>query len=168
MNGSPVLRARLMRRDARSEMARDPHFACRDMCAKHVEGAQMSPQELQGRQKCELEKKQESPARGFLPNTDIFARQEALDVVLEMPGVNKNNVAISIASDVLLVEGRLDFSKYEALPPLYTEYNIGNYRRSSLSNKVDQNRVSAEMQDGVLTIVLPRAEEAKPRRISIA
>jgi HSP20 family molecular chaperone IbpA len=55
------------------------------------------------------------------------------------------------------------------MQPLYTEYNIGNYRRSfSLSNKIDQGKIGAEMKDGVLTITLPKAEEAKPRRISIS
>ena len=54
------------------------------------------------------------------------------------------------------------------MQPVYTEYNIGHYRRSfSLSSKIDQNKIGAEMTDGVLTITLPKAEEAKPRRISV-
>ena len=130
----------------------------------------MSPQELQVREKRELEKNQEStaPARTFVPSADIFETEPALTVVLEMPGVDKNNVDVSIEGGVLTVQGRLDFAKYEGLQPIYTEYNIGHYRRSfSLSQKIEQAKISAEMADGVLTLVLPKAEEAKPRRITI-
>lgn len=130
----------------------------------------MSPQELQVQQKRELETKQEAtvPARAFVPTTDIFEAEEALTVILEMPGVAKENVEISVESGVLSVVGRVDFSKYEGMQPVYTEYNVGNYRRSfSLSNKIDQGRIAAEINDGVLTVTLPKAEEAKPRRIAI-
>jgi HSP20 family protein len=130
----------------------------------------MSPQELQVQEKRELEKKPETtvPARTFVPTADIFETEAALTVVMEMPGVDKNNVDISIEDGVLIVQGRLDFSKYEGMQPLYTEYNIGHYRRSfSLSNKIDQDKIGAEMKDGVLTLSMPKAEEAKPRRISI-
>jgi len=130
----------------------------------------MSPQELQVQQKRAIEKQQEStvPARSFVPTGDIYEGENALTVVLEMPGVDKNNVDIALEAGVLNVEGRLDFSKYEGMQPLYTEYNIGYYHRSfSLSNKIDQGKISAEMKDGVLTLTLPKAEEAKPRKISI-
>jgi HSP20 family molecular chaperone IbpA len=133
-------------------------------------GEPMSPQELQVQQKREIEKKEEStvPARTFMPTADIFEAENALTVVLEMPGVDKGNVDISVEAGVLTISGRLDFSKYEGMQPVYTEYNIGHYRRSfSLSNKIDQSKIAGEMKDGVLTITLPKAEEAKPRRIAI-
>jgi HSP20 family protein len=131
----------------------------------------MSPQELQVQQKREVEKKQEAtvPARTFVPTADIFESDSALTVVLEMPGVDKSRVDISVEDGILSIQGQLDFSKYEGMQPLYTEYNIGNYRRSfSLSNNIDQGKIGAEMNDGVLTITLPKAEEAKPRRISVS
>jgi HSP20 family protein len=131
----------------------------------------MSPQELQVQQKRELEKKQEAtaPARIFVPATDIFESEGTLTIVMEVPGTGKNDLDISVEDGVLNVEGRVNFSKYDGLQPVYTEYNIGHYRRSfSLSNKFDQSKISAEMKDGVLTLVLPKAEEAKPRRIEVA
>jgi HSP20 family protein len=129
-----------------------------------------SKQELQVQQKRELEKKQETtiPARVFLPTADIYEDEDELTVILEMPGVDKDNVEIRVEDGVLNVDGRLDFSKYQGLQPLYTEYNIGNYSRSfSLSNKIDQNRIAAEIKDGVLSLKLPKMEEAKPRTIQV-
>ena len=127
-------------------------------------------QELQVQEKRELQRKEEgtTPARVFLPTTDIYETDQGLTVVMEMPGVDKANVDIGLENGVLTVEGRIDFSKYGDLQPVYTEYNIGNYRRSfSLPETVDQEKISAEMKDGVLTLTLPKAEKAKPRKIAI-
>jgi HSP20 family protein len=127
-------------------------------------------QELQVQQKRELEKKEETtvPARVFLPTADIYETPDALKVVLEMPGVDKSNVDVRVEDGVLTVEGPLDFSKYRDLQPLYTEYNIGHYSRSfRLSTKIDQGKIGAEMKDGVLSLVLPKAEEAKARNIQV-
>jgi HSP20 family molecular chaperone IbpA len=130
----------------------------------------MTPPELQVQQKRELEQKQEGtvPARSFIANADIYETDEALLVLLEMPGVDKSHIDIGIEDDVLTVEGRIDFSKYQGLTPLYAEYPVGHYRRGfTLSHRIDQHKISAEMSDGVLTITLPKIEEVKPRRISI-
>jgi len=128
-------------------------------------------QELQVQEKRELQKKDETtiPARIFMPTTDIFENEESLTVVMEMPGVDGSKIDIQIENEVLSVEGRIDFSKYEMMQPIYTEYNIGHYRRRfTLSpSRIDQSRIKAEMKDGVLTLILPKAEQAKPRRISV-
>ena len=128
-------------------------------------------QELQVQQKREVEKKTESttPARVFVPVTDIFETPEALTVVLEMPGVDRNSIEASVENDVVTIEGRIDFAKYEGMQPVYTEYNVGHYARSfQISNKIDQGKISAEMKDGVVTLVLPKAEQAKQRKIQVS
>jgi HSP20 family protein len=127
-------------------------------------------QELQVQQKRELDKKEEGtiPARVFLPTADIYETDDALNVVLEMPGVEKNSVDIRVEDGILKIEGRLDFSKYQGLQPLYTEYNVGHYSRSfRLPGRIDQNKIAAELEDGVLSLVLPKVEEAKPRTIQV-
>lgn len=127
-------------------------------------------QELQVQQKREVERKQEStiPARSFLPVADIFETDQALTLVLEMPGVAKDSVDVTVENGVLTIEGRVDFSKYEGLQPLYTEYNVGHYARSfQLSSKIAQEGISAELKNGVMRLVLPKAENAKPRKISV-
>ena len=128
-------------------------------------------QELQVQQKREVEKKQEStiPARVFVPAADIFETEQALTVILEMPGVSKDSVDVNVETDVLTIEGRVDFSNYDGLQPLYTEYNVGNYARSfQLSSKIEQDRISAELKDGVMMLVLPKAEKARPRKINVS
>jgi HSP20 family protein len=130
----------------------------------------MVAQELQLQKKRELESKEEPtiPARLFVPAADIYEAQNDLTVILEMPGVEKKNVNINVEDRVLRVEGRIDLAKYQGLQPLYTEYNIGHYSRIfRLSSKIDQNKIAAEMKDGVLSLKLPKIEEAKPRTIQV-
>ena len=127
-------------------------------------------QEIQAQQKREVDNKQEStlPFRAFLPATDIFETDQALIVVLEMPGVEKDNVDVDVEGDVVKIEGRVDFSRYESLQPVYTEYNVGHFVRSfRISNQIDQDGIKAEMENGVMRLILPKAEKAKPRRITI-
>ena len=131
----------------------------------------MSPQELQVQKKRALEAKEEStiPARTFVPTADIYEDRDSLKVVLEMPGVEKGNVEVRVEEGVLFVESRLDVAKYRGLQPLYTEYNIGNYSRTfRLSNAIDQDKIGAELKDGVLSLTLPKAEKAKPRTIQVS
>ena len=128
-------------------------------------------QALEVKEKKEVVSKEEKtvPARHFLPATDIYETDAALTVVMEIPGVEKKDIEVSLESDVLRVEARIDFSKYEGLEPLYTEYNVGHFARAfTLSRRVDQQDIGAEVADGVLTLTLPKAKEAQPRRIAIS
>ena len=127
-------------------------------------------QELAVRDKKELVSKDEKtvPGRYFVPFADIYETDQALCVVMEMPGVERKDVNVALENGVLRVDGRIDFAKYEGMEPVYTEYNVGHYTRSfTLSDKIDQERISAQLDDGVLTLTLPKAKEAQPRRISI-
>lgn len=128
-------------------------------------------QEVAVRDKQELASRDERtvPGRYYAPDADIFETDQALCVVMEMPGVEKKDLTVGLENDVLRVDGRIDFSKYEGMEPLHTEYNVGHYMRSfALSSKIDQGGISAQLEDGVLTLTLPKAKEAQPRRISIS
>ena len=127
-------------------------------------------QELEVQEKKELVSKEEKtvPSRYYMPNTDIYETDDALTVVMEIPGVDKKDMSIHIENDVLRVEGRVDFGHYEGLEPLYTEYNIGHFARAfTLSSKIDQQQITAKVEDGVLTLTLKKAREAMPRRITV-
>jgi len=127
-------------------------------------------QDLAVQEKKELVTKEEKtvPARYYVQNTDIYETDDALTVVMEIPRVEKKDVNVNIENDVLRVEGRLDFTKYEGLEPLYTEYNVGHFARAfTLSNKIDQQQIAAELHAGVLTLTLKKVNEAIPRKIAI-
>ena len=127
-------------------------------------------QELSVREKKELVAKEEKtiPGRYYVPYADIHETDDALAVVLEMPGVEKKDLNIALENDVLRVDGQIDFTKYKDMEPVYTEYNVGHYARSfTLSNKVDQEKITANLEDGVLTLTLPKAKHAQPRKIAI-
>jgi HSP20 family protein len=141
-----------------------------DPTDQKMEDAMSGSQELTVRDKREIVTKEENttPGRYFVPYTDIHETGDALTVVMEMPGVDRKHLDISLENDVLKVDGRIDFSKYEGMEPVYTEYNIGHYTRSfTISNKIDQSRIGAQLEDGVLTLTLPKVAEARPRRIAI-
>jgi len=132
--------------------------------------AQLQSQALQPQDKKELVSKDENtaPVRYFVPSTDIFETEDALTVVMEVPGVDREAIDISLENDVLKIEAKIDPAKYDGMEPLYTEYNVGHFARSfTLSNKIDQQQISAKLDDGVLTLTLKKAKEAVPRRISI-
>ena len=135
-----------------------------------MEGTMAAAQELAVREKKELVSKEEKtvPGRYYIPYADIYETDDALTVVLEVPGVEKKDVNIALENDVLRVDAQIDSTKYEGMEPVYTEYNVGHYTRSfTLSNKIDRERISAQLDDGALALTLPKTKEAQPRRISI-
>ena len=127
-------------------------------------------QELAVREKKELATKEERtvPGRFYVPHTDVYETEDALTVVMEMPGVAREAVEIELKDDVLRVQARIDPSKYEGMEPVYTEYNVGHWTRSfALSDRVDREQIGAQLEDGVLTLTLPKAAETRPRRIEV-
>ena len=126
--------------------------------------------EMAVREKKELAAKEEKtvPGRYYIPYADIYETDEALAVVMEMPGVEKKDLAVDLENDVLRVDGRIDFTKYKDMEPVYSEYNVGHYARSfTLGGAVDREKISASLEDGVLTLTLPKAKHAQPRKITI-
>jgi len=128
----------------------------------------MTQQELNVRDKQEARDETTRPGRAFMPPVDIYETPEGLHLWADMPGVDEKSLNISLDNGVLTIEGQVDLKEYEELQPVYTEYNVGNYvRRFTLSNDVDTERITARMRNGVLELDIPKAERAKPRRITV-
>ena len=131
----------------------------------------MTTRKLQVQEKKELKTDEEKTTVGryYVPHTDIHESADAVTVIMDMPGVEKKNVDINLEKNVLQITGKLDFSKYDGLEPIYTEFNVGHYTRSfTISSAIDQENISAQMSDGVLTVALPKAKQAVVRKIGIS
>ncbi|GAX62148.1 small heat shock protein [Candidatus Scalindua japonica] len=106
--------------------------------------------------------------RYYIPKTDIAETETSLMVTMDVPGVRKKNVNITLEDNQLEVDAKIDYSPYENLDPVYTEYNVGHYtRRFTVSNIIDTAKIDANLTDGVLTLTLPKAPEALPKKIEI-
>jgi HSP20 family protein len=129
----------------------------------------MTPQEMALREKKEVAGEERTrPGRTYVPYIDICETKDSLWLWADMPGVDEHSVNIAVDNDVLTIEGHVSLKEYERLTPTYTEYNVGNFlRRLALSNDIDAERIRARMTNGVLELELPKAERAKPRRITV-
>jgi HSP20 family protein len=129
----------------------------------------MTDQELAVKGKQEVSREEPTrPGRTYQPEVDIYENADGLWLWADMPGVDEKDVNVHLADGVLTIEGGVAIEDYKDLNPLYTEYNVGNYqRRFSISNDVDTDRIEAKMTNGVLELHLPKAERAKPRKISV-
>jgi HSP20 family protein len=130
----------------------------------------MANQELSTQGKQELKQDERTrPGRTYVPDVDIYETADSLWLWADMPGVDEHSLEINVADGVLSIAGQVSLQDYDNLAPVYTEYNIGNYaRRFTLSNEIDLERIKARMTNGVLELELPKAERAKPRRITIS
>lgn len=107
-------------------------------------------------------------SRYFLPDVDIFEKQDTLVLKADVPGINKNDVKISVDNNLLTIEADIDLSIFDGLKPIYSEYKIGNYQRQfQLGQAIDTDKISAEIKDGVLTLDLPKKEKKQAVQIQI-
>jgi len=131
----------------------------------------MTPQEMTTKEKQELTAEQEKtrPGRYYMPDVDILEFPDHLELTADMPGVSEKDVHVTLEDGVLTIQGTVNAAMYEGLSPLYTEYNVGNYfRQFSLHESIDASGIKATMRTGVLDLLLPKVEAAKPRKIEVA
>ena len=130
----------------------------------------MAEKELLIREKQELQTNLEHtmPGAVFTPAVDIFESEEEITLLADMPGVPSDGVTIDLHNDELKVMGEVEPQGSENETSLVREYETGRFHRHfSLSDRVDQDKISASMKDGVLRLVLPKVEKAKPRKIEV-
>jgi HSP20 family protein len=107
-----------------------------------------------------------APERHLTPAVDIYETAGGLVVVADLPGVRQDGLDLRVDDDVLTIQGR---PRVEPTGDgLYREYTLHPFfRQFELTDAVDQGGITAHLQHGVLTLTLPKAEKAKPRRIPV-
>lgn len=106
---------------------------------------------------------------GWSPALDLYQNNDNLVAVVELPGMRKEDIEISLHDGTLTISGeRKSSSSNNGDKAERTERYFGSFRRSiSLPARVDTNKVNATYRDGILTVTMPKAEEAKPKRIDV-
>lgn len=109
-----------------------------------------------------------APRRIYRPAADIFETGEGLTLLLDMPGVGPDDVDVTLEKRVLTIRASVQPARPERLQPVYAEYEEGDYERSfALADDFDPDRIDASLSNGVLTLKLPRAAEATPKKINV-
>jgi HSP20 family protein len=108
------------------------------------------------------------PRPVFVPPADIYETDDNIVVLAEMPGVAPDGVDITLERRVLTIRGRSAVNDYAGYQRVYNEYADGDYERVfTLSENIDRDRIEATLKDGVLNLVLPKADTAKARKIEL-
>jgi len=107
-------------------------------------------------------------ARPIAPAVDIFEDAAGITLLADLPGVAREDLAIGVDGRNLTIEAPLKLGEANSLTPVYAEVRANHFRRSfELSGDLDTAKIDAGLRDGVLTLRIPKAEQAKPRRIDV-
>ncbi|MBW1681545.1 MAG: Hsp20/alpha crystallin family protein [Deltaproteobacteria bacterium] len=125
---------------------------------------------LQAREKAEVSApaEQTRPGLVFTPAVDIFETEKEITLLADMPGVKSETLNIHLHENVLTLDGDVEPPEGPGEVDVLREYRTGKYyRQFTLSQVIDQDRIEAGMTDGVLRLILPKVEEATPRKIKV-
>jgi len=130
----------------------------------------MADKDLQFPEKKEVQSTAESTRTVpvFIPAVDIYESEHELTLLADMPGVPMGSIDIDLNGEQLTIRGAVPLENGGTGRLLLKEYTVGDYyRQFTLSNDIDREKIRASMKDGVLKLVLPKAEAAKPRKIEV-
>jgi HSP20 family protein len=125
---------------------------------------------LQVKPKQELASQAEQTRSGliFTPNVDIFETDHEITLLADMPGVSADHLTIDLRKNILTLTGEVPPLERANEEDIMIEYEIGKYHRQfNLSGAIDQSKIDAKLNDGVLRLTLPKVGEATPRKIEV-
>jgi len=126
--------------------------------------------ELQAKEKVEVSApaEQTKPGPVFTPNVDIFETDKEIIMLADIPGVKAPDLTIDLRDDTLTLTGEVKPLNRPEEQDLLIEYQVGRYyRQFTLAEVIDQSKIDAALNDGVLRLALPKVEKAVPRQITV-
>lgn len=131
-------------------------------------GSEAKALEAKEKQEVSTHVEQTRPGATFTPAVDIFETDTGITLLADMPGVKAKDLDIDLQKSVLTIKGDVPSPEGPSETDVFREYNTGSYvRQFALSDAIDQSKIDAELKDGVLKLVMPKAEKAVPRKISV-
>jgi HSP20 family molecular chaperone IbpA len=107
-------------------------------------------------------------ARVYTPAVDIIEHSDDIVLLADMPGVDEKSVDLTLEKSLLTIHGRVEPEVHKEHHLVFSEYGTGDYERTfNLSEEIDREKITATVKDGVLMMVLPKAEKAKTKKIPI-
>jgi HSP20 family protein len=104
----------------------------------------------------------------LLPPVDVFEDAGGITLIADLPGVAREDLSIGVEGRNLTIEAPVKLGEASSLSSVYAEVRANHFRRSfELSSDLDTGKIDAGLRDGVLTLKIPKAEQAKPRRIDV-
>lgn len=102
------------------------------------------------------------------PPADIFEDAEGITLLLDMPGIGRDRVNINADRNTLSIEGDVQISMPDGMEGLWAEVHATHYRRSfALSGELDPDKIEAQLNDGVLSVRVPKRTELRRRKIDV-
>ena len=126
--------------------------------------------ELQLKEKQEIASpaEQTRPGLVFTPDVDIFETEKEITLLADIPGVKSDDLSIDLRDNVLTLLGEITPADTSNEEMLLVEYQTGKYyRQFTLSEVIDQNKIDAKLDDGVLRLTLPKVEKETPKKITV-
>jgi len=115
-----------------------------------------------------LETERTRNRRVYVPKADIYETNNSIVLIVDMPGVDEHAMDITLEKNILTITGNVEPVVFEGKTLVYSEYDTGDYQRAfTISNEVDQDKIEATVKNGVLRLVLHKAEKAKIKKIAI-
>jgi HSP20 family molecular chaperone IbpA len=114
------------------------------------------------------EQPQQQQQRTVVPPVDVFEDESSITLLADLPGVSRDQLHVRVDGDSLVLEATASTVGPENLELVYGELQCPAFRRQfTLSRELDTQRIEAQLRDGVLRLTIPKAEEARPRRIQV-